>query len=1000
MMLLFLAVSYVLLAQGHPMATGGNQTNTTTTTTSTKTSFFTGTTAVPLNVNTYSTTLQVNLNGSQLSTQTLPAALTDPTVQAALAAAQQVLYGKGASFGAPQLTSSTSTLQSSVTAPAASIAGLNLTCAQLAAGSTVEIPYGIGATNVSFTSTVYIGPQTINIGDNQCQTFYIAPGNEDIDTLMTTSHYVNPVQTNTYLVAQTYALNGTTGVPSAQLTPVAVAFPGTAPSATSSEIKVALSDPGLAQLSGISVSLGGTNASAFALTSDSNCGATLSAGSSCTIAITFTPPAIGNYNATLSVADNATGSPQTIPLTGIGTVAQAQLSPGQLAIVAGTVGTEGNTGAGTASGAQIGPGQGVAFDGAGNLYFSDYSNNTVWKVTSSGNMTAFVSSGLSTPMQIAFDASGNLYVADQFNQVIRKVNSSGVASVFAGNASSTTCGYTGDGAAATSASLCYPQGVAIDAAGNVYIADEGSNIVRKVSTAGVISLFAGSPGASGYSGDGATATKAQLNAPVQLATDLAGNVYIADEGNNVVRKVNPSGVISTYAGGGSTAVTTTAQSATAAKITVNGVATDPAGNLYITSGSSVYEVNASQQIALVAGGGTTMLAAGVVATQASVGANAIAIDSHGNLFVDDATNFVIYETGPSSVLAFGSQNASTTGAALTAAVTNTGTAALTISNIATSANFKLDGNTTTCSTSTALAAGTSCVVGVDLSPTSSGALTGTLTVTDNAGNVTGSTQKINLTGTGTVGVAPTAPTLTSYPANPTTAATAAFSFNDTQVNLSYVCSLDNAAYSSCISGANYSSLAAGAHKFSVEAEDTAGNVSSPTSYSWTISATVTTTPTFTVSTPSGSQSVAPGGTAVYGIVVAPQNGAFTSPITLSASGLPTGATAIFSINPITPGSQSATSQLSIYIPNTKLAGLGMGTKWLLLPALLSAVIVPLRRRRRWLATTLAVFCVTATLATLSGCNGGFAAGSNYNIAITATSGTTVAQTTVQLTVQQ
>ena len=153
---------------------------------------------------------------------------------------------------------------------------------------------------------------------------------------------------------------------------------------------------------------------------------------------------------------------------------------------------------------------------------------------------------LNTPVGVAVDASGNVYIADELNHCIRKVSPAGIISTLAGTG---TAGYTGDGGQATAAELYAPSGVALDASGNLYIADYGNSVIRTVSTAGIISTFAGNHTA-GYTGDGGAATAAELNVPTGVAFDASGNLYIADYGNYRIRKVNTAGIISTIAGNG------------------------------------------------------------------------------------------------------------------------------------------------------------------------------------------------------------------------------------------------------------------------------------------------------------------------------------------------------------------------------------------------------------------------------------------------------------------
>ncbi len=223
---------------------------------------------------------------------------------------------------------------------------------------------------------------------------------------------------------------------------------------------------------------------------------------------------------------------------------------------------------GPATGAQLYDPTGIAVDSSGNIYIADYYNGRIREVsngvinTVAGGGTSLgdggpATSALMAPFSVALDPAGNLYIGDLHNNRLRKL-SGGVITTLAGNGQAPAV-YSGDGGPASSALLNQPVGVAADPAGNVYIADEGTDRIHKVS-GGVIITVAGN-GIFGFSGDNGPAASAQLNYPIGIAVDTAGNLYIADSHNNRVRKVS-NGVITTVAGNGTCRVS----AATAARL--------------------------------------------------------------------------------------------------------------------------------------------------------------------------------------------------------------------------------------------------------------------------------------------------------------------------------------------------------------------------------------------------------------------------------------------------
>jgi len=235
----------------------------------------------------------------------------------------------------------------------------------------------------------------------------------------------------------------------------------------------------------------------------------------------------------------------------------------------------------------------VVGDAAGNLYIADQHNNRIRRVERTGGISTFAGSGLHSfsgnggqaraaaldyPCGLALDAAGNLYIADQHNTQVRRVRTTGIIEAFAGTGVDS---FSGDGGPAVRATLDWPTGLALDAAGNVYITDQFNNRIRRVTPDGNINTFAGD-GRETFAGDGGPATRASLNHPAGVAVDAAGNVYIADQLNHRIRRVAPDGIITTVAGTG--AADYQGDDGPAAQAALNrpsGVAVDSAGNLYI-----------------------------------------------------------------------------------------------------------------------------------------------------------------------------------------------------------------------------------------------------------------------------------------------------------------------------------------------------------------------------------------------------------------------------------
>jgi len=265
-------------------------------------------------------------------------------------------------------------------------------------------------------------------------------------------------------------------------------------------------------------------------------------------------------------------------------------------------------------------------------------NNSQGFMGDNGQATA---AELNNPTEVAVDAIGNIYITDFANDRIRQVNTGGIIFTLAGNGKS---GYTGDNGQATNAELNNPAGIAVDNNGNIYIADASNNVVRKVNSSGVITTIAGT-GTSGFSGDGNAATAAKLSDPNSVAVDGSGNVYISDAGNDRIRMV-ASGTITTVAGNGTFSFSGDGGPATAASINYPYcIALDSKGNLYIADyTNNRIRMVSSGTITTIAGNGTPGYTGdGGLATAAEITYPiGVAVDQDsGKVYITDGANSVV-----------------------------------------------------------------------------------------------------------------------------------------------------------------------------------------------------------------------------------------------------------------------------------------------------------------------------------------------------------------------
>jgi len=325
----------------------------------------------------------------------------------------------------------------------------------------------------------------------------------------------------------------------------------------------------------------------------------------------------------------------------------------------------------------------VAVDALGNLYVADYWNNRIQKITSAGVVSTLAGTGnigsingigklasFNGPSGVAVDGGGNVYVADSGNNLIRKITADGTVSTLAGTVVAVDTSNTITNAPLFSG----PSGVAVDASGNVYVADAGNNRICVVSPSGVTRTLAGKGSAGSNNGASASAT---FDNPTGVAVDISGNVYVADLLNNMIRKISPTGVVSTLAGNGS--IGSKDGIDTAARFYFpNSLTADASGNVYVTD-----DINNLIRKIAPDGTVTTLAGSGVAGAQNGIGTAAsfsdpagITVDASGNLYVADANNNLIRKMTPDGTVSTlaGSVSSTSTGRMLPKLYYHTGRA--------------------------------------------------------------------------------------------------------------------------------------------------------------------------------------------------------------------------------------------------------------------------------------------------------------------------------------
>lgn len=352
-------------------------------------------------------------------------------------------------------------------------------------------------------------------------------------------------------------------------------------------------------------------------------------------------------------------TPQTLVVGGAVSLSPTNTGGAVPATVYGTV----STFAGTTSGFVNGTGttnvkfalpRGVTIDASGNLYIADQTNNAIRKITAAGVVTTLAGSGaagrnnatgisatFNTPYDVTVDGSGNVYVADYANNEIRKITSAGVVSLLAGSATGVT-GFTN--ATGSAALFNGPAGIAYSSTATaMYVSDYTNNEIRKVTTAGVVTLLAGST--TGITGNtNGTTTAARFNGPTGIAVDAAGNIYVADQNNNQIRKITSAGVVTLFAGNtAGTAGSTDGTGSAASFNNPRGVTVDASGNVYVNDSGNftIRMITPAGVVTTIAGNGTAGLI-NAVGTAAEFDGRVLKIDpTTGNIFLADYNNNVI-----------------------------------------------------------------------------------------------------------------------------------------------------------------------------------------------------------------------------------------------------------------------------------------------------------------------------------------------------------------------
>ncbi|MGA9798042.1 MAG: hypothetical protein WBQ68_03470 [Terriglobales bacterium] len=774
-------------------------------------------------------------------------------------------------------------------------------------------------------------------------------------------------------------------------------------SATAVTLTLPFTTGGSGGLGGVKVLTSGVQGLDFISGVSTTCTGTTGASTFCTVQVSFLPTEPGLRRGSVVLLDDEDNPILSVPLYGWGDSPLAALSPNTGTVI-------------DAGGLTLANPYQVALDGAGNIYVGDYSGKNVTRIAAGGGSAAVVPLG--TPGSIAVqnitgvavDGAGNLFIADHQNSRILVVTPGGVVSVLS--------------IIGLSPVLGFPTALAFDAAGNLYIADFTLGRMIRVSTlvvAGSTSSGLGVViGTGTFSFGGSTLTG--------MTVDTEGNVYAAartQNSSNII-KVTTAGVASVLNFPGLTPAISNPQ----------GVAADAMGNIYVADTANLRIVR--------------LTTAGVASAVSNIGLPApstlsnllfgVTSDPSGNLLIPDwSNNRIVAVNVGSASLTFPSTDVGSASSPQIATVTNIGNLPLAFStNPAYTANFSKDNqDENLCAMSAALAPGILCDVAVEFTPQSAGSLSAAIVVTDNHRNLTATTQNVAVSGTGIAVADSTAVAVSTLPTSvvlgqsisitaivtdtaegrAATIPTGGVTFMDT-VGATTI-SL-NGGSAVALNGSGRAILAGvtlageGVHTITANYAGVPGAFLA-SSQTTTISAgSVTVTTTFTITAPTTPFEVAPGGVATIPITVPPLGGAFDNVVTLSASGLPPGATASFNPAAVTPGSAGAATVLTIRLATLAAGSVpanhipanrrGIPVAWFSLGFVLFGALLGRKRIPKVLGLVLALASLGVSTSLLTGCNGGFSSrpstpAGRYTVTVTGTSGLLKASTTVTLVVE-